>query len=55
VAFVPKNFVIRVQKIELVRDKNQTFCAEELKRNEVRAARIKQNNKKMVPIVTCNP
>jgi hypothetical protein len=41
--------------MELVSDNNQTFCAEELKRNEVRPARIKQNNKKIVPIVTCNP
>jgi hypothetical protein len=54
-SFVPKNLVICAQKTEFVRDKSQLFCTEELKRSEVSPARIKQNNKKIVPIVTCNP
>ena len=54
-ALVPKNWVMRAHKTEFVRDKNQRLGAEELKRSEVRPARIKQNNKKIVPIVTCKP
>jgi hypothetical protein len=47
--------VIGAQKTEFVKDRNQLFCTEEVNRSEVSPARIKQNNKKMVPIVTCNP
>jgi len=50
--FVPKILLICNQRFVFVSDMNQLLISEELKRSAVSTARIKQNNKNIVPIVT---